>query len=61
MVRLDSDFVQHFVNKLSIVTGFNRLLLDESAPDDPHRADVLRMYEALQELLQLLAAQTGKP
>lgn len=56
---LESDFVHRFKNKLSIAVGFSRLLVDESAADDPRRPDLVQIHEALQELAKMLAEQAG--
>jgi len=43
-----------FKNQLGIIRGFAELLVKESAPDDPHRADLEEIYTAANAALELL-------
>jgi hypothetical protein len=45
------------MNCLSIILGFADLIIQESTPDDPRRADFLEIQRAAQTAVGLLAAK----
>jgi hypothetical protein len=44
-------------NYLAIVVGYSELLLQESADDDPRRADFEEIYRAASEAVKLLSSR----
>ena len=49
--------VEHALkNHLGIVLGFSQLLLLESAPDDPRRAELAEIYKAATAAVQIMSA-----
>ena len=54
-MALSPDVEHALKNYLSILMGFTELLLDESGPDDPHRADFEEMHRAASQAVKLLS------
>ena len=52
---LSADVEHALKNYLAILLGFTELLLHESAPDDPRRADFEAMHRAAAQALKLVA------
>jgi signal transduction histidine kinase len=52
----DDDRIGHdFKNQLAIIRGFAEILVSESAPTDPRRADFEEIHKAAVTALALLA------
>jgi hypothetical protein len=52
--HLESETLHQLKNQLGVAVGFVDLLLDEAAPDDPHREDLLRVQDAMRKALALI-------
>jgi len=51
----DADKARHdFKNQLAIIRGFAEILLDDTAPADPHRRDLEEIYKAAVNALGIL-------
>jgi hypothetical protein len=48
-------------NYLAILLGFTELLLDETAPEDPRRADFEEMHRAALEAVKLVSSREPEP
>jgi len=53
-VTLDGVGVHTLSNHLAVILGFVELVLSETAPDDPRRADLVEIRDAAVEAARLL-------
>jgi hypothetical protein len=54
-MALSADVEHALKNYLAILLGFTELLLDETAPGDPRRADFEEMHRAALEAVKLVS------
>ena len=60
-MALPPDVEHALKNYLAILMGFTELLLDESGPGDPHRADFEEMHRAAAAVKLLSAPERTEP
>ena len=56
---LDSLGVHTLSNHLAVILGFVELVLAETPPDDPRRADLIEIRDAAVEAARMLGRVTG--
>ena len=57
---LSADVEHALKNYLAILIGFTELLLDETPPGDPRRADFEEMHRAASEAVKLVNGAPGR-
>ena len=58
----DSRAFEHsLMNQLAVIVGFAELLLQESPPDDPRRADLEQIHKAAKAAIQIVSDRANGP
>ena len=57
---LDGPAVHALSNHLAVILGFIELVLGETKPDDPRRADLIEIRDAALEAAKLLGRPLGE-
>jgi hypothetical protein len=57
--RIDGAAVHALSNHLAVILGFIELVLGETKPDDPRRADLIEIRDAAVEMAKIIGRPLG--
>jgi hypothetical protein len=57
--RIDGTAVHALSNHLAVILGFIELVLAETKPDDPRRADLIEIRDAAVEMAKIIGRPLG--